>query len=88
MRDFYLVRANLGCQPEGEAAVELRQRGRQIQAGQGLADAVPAALAEGHEPLRLAAIHQRNPFGIFSPVLLWSCRLEDTCATHCITARD
>ena len=85
--------SHLGRQLEGEAAVELRKRGRQVQAGQGLADAVPAALAEGHEPLRLAAVHQRNPFGILSPVLLWSCRLEGHMCNslhslHCITTRD
>jgi hypothetical protein len=49
---------HLICQVEGEAAVQLRESGCQIQLGQSLAHAVAAAQREGHEAGRCPSIDQ------------------------------
>ena len=51
---------HLRGQLEAEVAEELCEGGGQVEARQGLADAVAVALAEGDEALRLAPAHRRR----------------------------
>ena len=61
--------AHLLGELEGEAAVQLREGGCQIEFGQRLADAVAAAHAERHEARWRAPVHLRRSLGILHTVL-------------------
>ncbi len=61
--------AHLSCQLEGEAAVELREGGGEVEAGERLPHAVARADAEGDEALRLPPGHLRHVLGVLCSLL-------------------
>ncbi len=64
-----MVPSYLVSEPEGEATVELREGGGQVEFGERLADAVAAAHAERHVSHRRAAIHLRRALCILHAFL-------------------
>ena len=61
--------AHLIGEAEGEAAVQLREGGRQIELCERLANAVTAAHAEGHEAHRRAPDHLIQPLCVLRAIL-------------------
>ena len=64
-----MSRANLVRQAEGEGAEQLRERGRQVEPRQALADAVARALAERHEALHRPVAHLCAVAGLLDAAL-------------------